>query len=267
MHYYQFNIGDYAKSTLHLSLMEDLAYRRLLDRYYDTEKPLEADVDKLCRFVRLGSHKKETQQVLEEFFSLTQKGWIQKRVAKELGAYSAKADASRANGKKGGRPKKTQQVNSANLDLTQEKAKQEPLNIKQEPLNNNHKELKDLSADKSTDVFSHWKKVMGKNNSSKFNAKRKAAVKSRLKEGYTAEQIIQAIDGCAVTPHNMGQNDRGELFNDLELICRNGSNVERFAGNLSKVIPNQPDYSNVVEQVTLMQEQTQTNQPLLIEDF
>lgn len=135
MHYYQFNIGDYAKSTLHLSILEDLAYRRLLDRYYDTEKPLEADLTKLCRFIRMGSYEKETQQILDEFFSLTQKGWIQKRVQKELGAYSAKADAARANGKLGGRPKKTQSVNLANPTLTQEKAKQETLTIKQETIN------------------------------------------------------------------------------------------------------------------------------------
>jgi len=34
MHYYQFNIGDYASHTRHLSDLEDLAYRRLLDAYY-----------------------------------------------------------------------------------------------------------------------------------------------------------------------------------------------------------------------------------------
>lgn len=137
MHYYNFNIGDYVKSTQHLSIYEDLAYRRLLDRYYDTEKPLEADVKKLCRFVRLTSYEKETQAVLDEFFSLTKNGWIQKRVKKELDSYSRKADAARANGKKGGRPKKTQSVNLANPELTQPKAKQEPINNKQETINNN----------------------------------------------------------------------------------------------------------------------------------
>ena len=134
MHYYQFNIGDYAKSTLHLSHIEDLAYRRLLDRYYDTEKPLETDITKLCRFIRMGSYETETQQVLDEYFSITQKGWIQKRVQKELGTYSLKADSARANGKLGGRPKKTQSVNLANPELTQQKAKQETLTIKHKPL-------------------------------------------------------------------------------------------------------------------------------------
>lgn len=140
MHYYQFNIGDYAKSTLHLSEMEDLAYRRLLDRYYDTEKPLESDIDELCRYIRMVPYKKETQQVLSEFFNLTKKGWIQKRVQKELSSYARKASAARANGKKGGRPKKTQSVSSGNPVGTHDKTKQEPLTNNHKPITNNQKE-------------------------------------------------------------------------------------------------------------------------------
>jgi len=165
MHYYQFNIGDYAKSTLHLSMMEDLAYRRLLDRYYDTEKPLEADVEKLCRFIRMTNQKKETQQVLSEFFTLTKKGWIQKRVQKELAAYSLKADTARANGKRGGRPKKTQPVSSGLPVETQEKAKQEPLTINQEPLNKSNKTLGQNEFDHAFDSF--WSSGIRKLNKKK----------------------------------------------------------------------------------------------------
>ncbi len=177
MHYYQFNIGDYAKSTLHLSQIEDLVYRRLLDRYYDTEKPLDSDINKLCRFIRMSDYKKETQQVLEEFFSLTQKGWIQKRVQRELGVYSAKAETARANGKKGGRPKKTQSVLSGNPELTQEKAKQEPLT-------NNHKPIdKDMSSAKADpipyseilNIYNDTVKVLPK--ALKLNDKRKRSIK------------------------------------------------------------------------------------------
>ena len=42
MNYYPFHIGDYASHTRHLTLMEDLAYRRLLDLYYLHERPLNA---------------------------------------------------------------------------------------------------------------------------------------------------------------------------------------------------------------------------------
>ena len=53
MHYYQFNIGDYAKSTKHLDPIEDLIYRRLLDIYYDTEKPISSDIKKTARLIGL----------------------------------------------------------------------------------------------------------------------------------------------------------------------------------------------------------------------
>ncbi len=125
MFYYQFNIGDYTKSTHHLSNIEDLAYRRLLDLAYDTEKPLDLSVENLARLIRLKNNLTETQQILDEYFIKTKNGYIQKRVKKELDKYSSKVDAARKNGKKGGRPKKTQLVNSANPEQTQAKTKQE----------------------------------------------------------------------------------------------------------------------------------------------
>ena len=80
------------------------------------------------------------------------------------------------------------------------------------------------------EVFKHWQAVMAKPKAL-LDDKRARAVKARLAEGRTVEDLKQAIDGCAQTPHNMGSNDRGEKFNDLELICRNGPNVERFLAN------------------------------------
>lgn len=77
-------------------------------------------------------------------------------------------------------------------------------------------------------VFEHWRRVMGKNARTVFDAKRLKAVEGRLREGYTVEELCQAVDGCALTPHNMGQNDRGERYDDLELICRDASRVDRF---------------------------------------
>ncbi len=79
-------------------------------------------------------------------------------------------------------------------------------------------------------VFEHWRDVM-KTPRSILDDKRRRAVKARLDEGRSVDDLKAAIDGCAKTPHNMGVNDRGEKFNDLELICRNGPNVERFMRN------------------------------------
>ncbi|MGB1303994.1 YdaU family protein [Pseudoalteromonas marina] len=138
MHYYQFNIGDYVKSTKHLDPIEDLIYRRLLDLAYDTEKPLSENIQKTARLIGLKNNETETQAILDEFFDLTKKGYIQKRVKKEIDHYHSRAITARANGKKGGRPKKTQSVNLANPDKTGLKAKQEPLTINHKPITNNH---------------------------------------------------------------------------------------------------------------------------------
>lgn len=91
-------------------------------------------------------------------------------------------------------------------------------------------ETKALSADADA-VFEHWREVMGKDARTKFDGKRRRAVVARLNDGYTAADLAEAVNGCSLTPHNMGQNDRGERYDDLELICRNASQVDRFRQN------------------------------------
>jgi hypothetical protein len=78
------------------------------------------------------------------------------------------------------------------------------------------------------EVFNHWKLTMDKSGATKLDSKRTTAIKTRLSDGYTVDQIKTAIINCSLTPHNMGQNNRGQKFNDIELICRNASNLERF---------------------------------------
>ena len=144
MHYYQFNIGDYAKSTKHLTLLEDLAYRRLLDIYYDTEKPLTSNVKQLARIAGMSDYVDEINNILNDFFTETDLGFLQKKADEEIESYKSKAGVARANGKKGGRPPKTQSeptitqpVNLANPEETGLKANYKPLTINQEPLTNN----------------------------------------------------------------------------------------------------------------------------------
>jgi len=157
MHYYQFNIGDYAKYTRHLNLIEDLAYRRLIDHYYLTEKPLALDVKKLSRLIGMQENKEEVSQVLDDFFLKSEDGYYQNRINEEIIKYHSRADSARANGKKGGRPKKpteTQSVNLANPDETESKAKkseskanQEPLTTNQEPLTKDQETLPTIVSD------------------------------------------------------------------------------------------------------------------------
>jgi uncharacterized protein YdaU (DUF1376 family) len=97
MHYYQFNIGDYKSHTEHLSEMEDLTYRRLLDWYYLHESPIPLDESEVARQIRMRSHSDCIAVVLREYFELTDDGWIHHRANKELakaGEKSSKASQS-----------------------------------------------------------------------------------------------------------------------------------------------------------------------------
>jgi len=62
--------GDYMRQTGHLSLVEDGAYRRLLDHYYSTGKPLPAKAQQLHRICRaVDDHEREAvDYVVSEFF-------------------------------------------------------------------------------------------------------------------------------------------------------------------------------------------------------
>jgi hypothetical protein len=52
VNYYPHHIGDYLRDTVHLTMIEDGAYRRMLDLYYASEKPLPLDLSWLCRLMR-----------------------------------------------------------------------------------------------------------------------------------------------------------------------------------------------------------------------
>lgn len=81
------------------------------------------------------------------------------------------------------------------------------------------------------DVFVYWQSVMGKPGAI-LTPKRDKAVTAALKLGYTVDQIKSAIDGCKRSPFHMGVNDQRTVYDDLELICRNGENIEKFISNI-----------------------------------
>ena len=134
MHYFNFNIGDYMKHTLHLTPEEDLAYRRLLDMYYDTEAPIPNNIPLVSRRLRMGSEVVES--VLKEFFDFTEDGYKNYRADGEIADYHKFLEKQKANGRLGGRPKKGKKP-IANPSLTQAEPKKS-LNNKQQTTNNIH---------------------------------------------------------------------------------------------------------------------------------
>jgi uncharacterized protein YdaU (DUF1376 family) len=82
MKFYPHSINDYASATAHLSNEEDICYRRLLDRYYDTELPLENDPRLLARQCRVSQD--AVRNVLDDFFKLVDGRWHNSRADEEI---------------------------------------------------------------------------------------------------------------------------------------------------------------------------------------
>lgn len=139
MHYYNFNIGDYIKHTMHLTIEEDLCYRRLLDLYYDTEQPIPTDIPRVSRRLRMGSE--IVQTILDEFFELTDEGYRNRRADAEIEDYHAYIEKQRSNGKLGGRPKKTPGKPTANPAKSQTEPKKS-LNNNQQTYPTTNKNIK-----------------------------------------------------------------------------------------------------------------------------
>ncbi|APC43925.1 hypothetical protein P19250A_0040 [Methylophilaceae phage P19250A] len=99
MHYYQYNIADYRKDTTHLTLLEHGCYRQLLDQYYLDEEPLPAEEDKLFRLfnARTEDEKQAMRNVLLDFWTKTEDGYVQGRSDREIQTYKERLEtASRA---------------------------------------------------------------------------------------------------------------------------------------------------------------------------
>jgi len=93
MHYYQFHIGDYKSHTHHLSIIEDLAFRRLLDFYYLHEQPIKQR--DIARQIGMREHEQEVLTVLDEFFISTEGGYINPRADKEIAKFKEFAEAGK----------------------------------------------------------------------------------------------------------------------------------------------------------------------------
>jgi uncharacterized protein YdaU (DUF1376 family) len=109
--WYKFHLGDYITHTTHLSDAEDLAYRRLLDLYYMSEKPIPLDTDAVSRRIRLDLD--ITESVLNEFFDKTPEGYRNSRCDAEVEKYQQRVETNRSLGLRGGRPKKTESVSES----------------------------------------------------------------------------------------------------------------------------------------------------------
>ena len=129
MNFYSFHVGDYAAHTKHLTPIEDLAYRRMLDLYYTSEKPLPSEPEKVARLIGLRDYMQEVSDVLSDFFVKSEEGHKSKRCDDEIATYRAKAERAKAANSARWKGEKSDPVLKSDAD-------QLPTN-NQEPITNN----------------------------------------------------------------------------------------------------------------------------------
>lgn len=99
MNYYEHHLGDYLRDAGHLSMLEDGAYRRLIDAYYIREQALPGDVRECCKLAKATTkaERDAVAYVLREFFVLVDGGYKHRRCEKEIARFKDKqAKAARS---------------------------------------------------------------------------------------------------------------------------------------------------------------------------
>lgn len=99
MHAYYWHIGDYHSHTSHLEPMEDLAYRRILDRYYLEEGPLKAPSSAVARAIGLTPYQEQVDYVLTTFFIEKGGFWVCKCADAYIKKYHDHKEASARGGR------------------------------------------------------------------------------------------------------------------------------------------------------------------------
>lgn len=207
------------------------------------------------------------EQVLNEFFTKTPVGWYHDRCEEELDHFRASTSQKSAAGKASAakRAEKRQQaIKGSSTPVEQpldERSTEGQLTNNQEPETNHQEPEKHTAAadaarptspdlpvaiekrkptndpeaskarrdvgDAVRTVFVYWQQAMNHTRTI-LDSKRETAIRRSLKAGYSVEELCAAVDGCKLSPYHMGQNPERVLHDDIELICRNSVNVDKF---------------------------------------
>jgi uncharacterized protein YdaU (DUF1376 family) len=184
MHYYQFHIGDYKSHTHHLSLLEDLAYRRLLDFYFLHENPIKHR--DIARQIGMRDHEEDVMTVLNEFFISTPEGFVNPRADKEIKQYKEFAEAGkRGAAKRWGTPPNGEANSPPNAT---------PMATNNhKPITTNHKPKREIATvvacppDVDQQIWDDWKQLRKAKNApvteTVVNSARKEAAKANMAFG------------------------------------------------------------------------------------
>jgi uncharacterized protein YdaU (DUF1376 family) len=140
MHYYKRNLGDYAKKTGRLSMLQHGAYNLLIDTCYDRERFPTLDDAIEWTWASTKDEIEAVEFVLRRFFVLQDGLYVQSRIQDEIAEYHAKATTNkriadeREAKRKGKDTTGTRTVHESSPSVDEAPPNQEPLTNNQEPL-------------------------------------------------------------------------------------------------------------------------------------
>lgn len=170
--------------------------------------------------------------------------------AKERKAKSREKQASRATHsqvtesvtRESQRPSRvTGRVTSASVTLQEEEVEVEVLKKEEDTSGSHPTTLIPIDGGKRPDevrkVFDHWRDVLG-HPRAVLDGKRRRRIETALKSHGLAT-VLAAVDGCARSDWHMGRDPatNGKRYDDLELILRDASKIERFASDARTAVP------------------------------
>jgi uncharacterized protein YdaU (DUF1376 family) len=117
VNYFPFHLGDYTAHTAHLELLEDLAYRRMLDAYYLREGPLPNEIAEIGRLIRMRANLSDVEAVLKEFFYETAEGWRNDRADEEIAKMREKQTKAQAAAQLSVASRKAKALNARSTDV------------------------------------------------------------------------------------------------------------------------------------------------------
>jgi len=245
MHYYKKDIGQYYKKAGRLTMLQHGAYTMLMDSCYDREifPTLEQALD-WC-WASTDEEINAVKFVLSKFFTEESNVFTQVHIGEVLDKYHETAATNKAIALKreaDRRTKREQAVNepppnkelrTTNYELEIKNQKLRTTNQESEITNETPKiktPVPQAAQNEIKEIFHFWKTTLNHPRSN-LDDKRKALIRKNLKSGYSVADLKSAIIGCSNTPHNMGDNDRGQVYDSLELILRTSDHIDRFMRN------------------------------------
>lgn len=83
------------------------------------------------------------------------------------------------------------------------------------------------TTDPALRVFAAWIEAAGKTGRTVLTPERRRLILKQLKH-YPLDDVVDAVRGWRWSAHHRGENDRGTVYNDLELVLRDAKHVEMF---------------------------------------